>query len=450
MLEARTILDQQAAPARRAGRRPERVVFHYSSLFSVVHDLKNGFIETCTECASDDDGFPVVLPEAASVAWCTTDPQPDPAANVAYLLGLIKPEDRQRLSRPGGITDLARIVCRATAAPHHLRAHWRRIGVPRSLINSFVIADVCDNGSDPTRWRVSPVPIAASDWISVDVWHPWRRTWIPIHESEDRMIGEILRFLPSHLRGNSQRNRRRLSPAVSRSPWVLQNADRPLENGKVDISDVDDAWFEELHAPTFEERNREMARVRQSWLSADALSALGVAVFPCDSYLPEELKQCSMSASSSRDFVDKTWLETRPGAGLGVVFGTRSGNAFGVLIEGERLLQRFAASRAFPPTLAASPFPGCADTLLLLYSAPVGMRVPTGLLERTADGVIVVLGEERRQMLRMWPKEVGHRPDDLPPRIVSAPEWLLRRVQHLPQSCSEFDLGCSGQPERYG
>lgn len=424
------------------------VVYHYCSIYSLPAKLRAGQIDVFYgDKVIDSTGEWYEVPDRAAVAWCTTESLFDTACMASCLLGR---DGSAALLTPGAGTDLARIVVDARAAPYRWDRHWRRMGVPQRLVEAFAVSAQVRCESDWHNWRVSAAPISASAWRSVEVWDTWRLEWIPIQQTRDRMVGELILMLPPHLRiGLDQPAVPRLPPDVAQACWSLTSVDR--ERRDDDAAEVgDDCYtdFWEIH--TFEDLCRKRASVREQWLRADALAALGLAVFPCDTYGGCDACLRSTTASSASEFVDRMWLKGYPDCGIGIVFGSESSGIIGVLRQGIDRQQALAPSCTWPETLCLRPFPTGPEADILLYRVPRTVNVPTDCLKATEHVRIVLLGERRWQLLDTQP--VGNNPGlRLPPdaEIATASPWLMQMLERLPLAHHEDDSGSAYQHCEY-
>ena len=416
------------------------VVFHYCSIYTLPAKLKSGQISVFYGDSILDGFDSYDVPERAAVAWCTMDAFFDPGCAATAMLGS---SGLGALLTPGGAPDMARIVVDAKAAPYRWDRHWRRMGIPRRLVREFADNDLIKHGSDWHNWRVSPIPIPSSAWRAVEIWDTWHLQWVPIQCTRDRMVGELIPLLPPHLRvGLDLQDIPRLPAAVSRSCWTLTSAE---EDCAVEAEDSDFSYVEDWEIPTFEDVCVSRSAVRAQWLRANTLAALGLAVFPFESYDPCEPCLCARTASSDLAFVDRTWLGTHPDQGIGIVFGRRSGDVFGVWVEGQFRRWRTDHGSELPPTLSVVPFLSGGDATVLLYRAPRGVEVRTGLLRKTHRGRVAILGNGRWQLLDTRDNPSADYLKGGPHTIAQAPACLLDLVRQLPPTHNESDMGVGYQ-----
>jgi len=417
------VLNYHVGESRRMNKAAGQVIFHYTSIYRLADILRRRRLELHYGDAIRCRGGVERIPESAAAVWCSTDPLFELACNAAYLLRLTGPAGRQAFRTLGAVTDVARIVLPASAAPYRWKDWWRRAGVPDRMIDHFGEHDRHENGSDWRDWRVSPNPIPARLWLEVQIWDAWRLTWIPLQQTDDRMIGELVRLLPARIRRAPADvpDTPGLPQDVRDSPVSLLNVDKPLPKS---AEHVDEDYFEYGYdaIPAIEDHCRAVKDVRDQWLAADLLARAGVAVFPCDTYEPDLLKNRSRLASRKADYIDYTWLLNRLGDGIGIVFGARSPGIFGLRLRGQA---RLRGARSLPRTIALEPCPCLGKGTLFLYRAPPGIlevakRCPGELL--AVDHEQLLGGKAYSEMLLRGTANV----------VAQAPNWLLDWIRSAP------------------
>ena len=394
---------------------PTPVVHHYSDSYHLPNLLQRGRIPVWAE----DN-----MPRICAVSWFSVNPVFDTASVAAYALRLTGAEGLHAFTRPGEVRDAVRIVVSPECAPYRWFSYSLWCGVWGVFLAHRAELESDENGSDFQDWRVNPFPVDASQWVGVEIWDADALTWMPIADSQDRMVRELLPMLPSHLRGPGT-IRNGLASDVRCSPWSLpQITDTPSEPS---VCDDDPPCC----SPVTDERIEEFMFARGRWICANEFARMGFAVFPVDEHGHALGSPAAPAAPSASDWIDRQWLMEHPKSRLAMALGTASGGVFALRLRGWHRRRSLTRDRTFPATVSLRVWNRERDEVetVLLYRAPPDMVVPSFRLAKTPCGGMDIVGENERLVGPGVYVKASVSWSEGPTAPVPAPAWLLEKIR---------------------
>lgn len=154
----------------------------------VWHYTIGAYLPIIIQSGEIRQAIPYGRPNVRPVVWATVSPVWEETANKgsvrhtasgpSYVSG-----DRRMTAELGG--GLARIELTPSSVPHNWRC-YRDLSGETPHVVSGLAATARRVGSDPVNWRVSFVPIPASEWISIEHlvdgrWQPWSESSGALH-----------------------------------------------------------------------------------------------------------------------------------------------------------------------------------------------------------------------------------------------------------------------------
>jgi hypothetical protein len=371
-------------------------LWHYTSVQALPGCLRGQQIDVFPE----DD-----VPRIAWVAWFSSLHTFERTCVAALHcladgdMDSIGSEVDDAFGEPGAVTEAIRIEVSPSDAPYIWAQYWSWAGFMNFRFFGFAESmDAIEPGL-PSCWFVSPYPVPARRWIAVEFWDPDRLCWLPIQESGDRMLQDMLPLLPEHLRRSERVDGGENQPTITSTSryhplnlvgpsFGLSRADRPPVPDPLH-------WDCENHVA-------EAIKVRRSWLDADRLARNGVAVVPLVKH-GTDLHVAHSSPTQDSDAIDRLWLHECPAAPHGIALGVQSGGLFAIKLSGS-YRSRWILSGARPATLtflAWADYDVATDTdigelpkpryHLAIFRAPEGVRVHPGTIAKSEHGQVEVI-----------------------------------------------------------
>ena len=159
--------------ATRRSHRGQAQYFHYTTTDGLRGILRSGEIKPTVWPASEY--APIV-----SLVWCSTARRWEPTSSAAGVLEAAGIED----IRDGGYLAVARI----RVEPEGLREWQEQLAAcPKLIVNLGLYGKDC--GSNPDNWFVASQPIAAADWMGVELWDGSR--WQPLETVSDPEVADL-------------------------------------------------------------------------------------------------------------------------------------------------------------------------------------------------------------------------------------------------------------------
>lgn len=147
--------------------------FHYTSIDGLRGILQSGIIRPTVWSASE-------YAPALSMVWCSSARTWEPSSSAAGVLEAAGIED----IRDGAYLAVARI----RVQPQGLCAWQERLADHPKMIVSLGLYGM-DCGSRPDNWFVASQPIAAADWMAVELWDGSR--WQPLEAVADPSVADL-------------------------------------------------------------------------------------------------------------------------------------------------------------------------------------------------------------------------------------------------------------------
>jgi hypothetical protein len=147
--------------------------FHYTTTEGLRGILRSGEIKPTVWPASD-------YAPAVSLVWCSTARTWEPCSSAAGVLEAAGVEG----IREGAYLAVARIRVK----PQGLREWQEHLAAcPKMIVNMGLYGMDC--GSNPDNWFVASQPIAATDWMGIELWDGSR--WQPLEAVSDPEVADL-------------------------------------------------------------------------------------------------------------------------------------------------------------------------------------------------------------------------------------------------------------------
>lgn len=162
------------------------VAFHYTTGDALVGIIGSGVIEL-------SEATP--MQRAADVVWFTTSQEPDPTMRLPD--GAARREHLDLMHKTVG---MGRIAVKDRGLLK-LREFVTLTGLPYEFTLNGYASSGLELGADPNAWRVSPVPVPAEKWLSVEILEDGH--WVPIGDTNHSDLEPLSMLLPAHVKGHA-------------------------------------------------------------------------------------------------------------------------------------------------------------------------------------------------------------------------------------------------------
>lgn len=397
---------------------PPARIFHYTDLLDLPRFLDSRVIDIYAE-----NQF---WPQRTWVASCSSNLLLERGCAVYSIRGPGSfGGDSHGSGRYSSLANAVRIEVRPEAAPYSYVDFLNWCAMPCHIIDSLEERSSFKFGN-PREWYCSPAPIPASEWLGIEVWDMDQLRWIPLAQSTDLQILELVLYLPADMLppGFAPQPAHALRYQADARPNKLLNIPAALHQAGFPVEppygDRDD----------FESIMTGFVLSRELWLGLSRMAAMGFKFMPLDKAGQSKLPGGALPSSDLCD-IRRWFLDEQLENVCGIVLSAGSTPVFGLRVNADQF--SMTLDLRLPPLPPTIHFSESKREFLCrhdvhLFSAPQGLLIPWGRHEFQGGHVIEVIPPG--SIYAACGQHLTHSTSNpYGKSIAKAPPWLLALVR---------------------